>query len=299
MDARRLQNRKRKKQVQHTNRKEGLCDCDLLYESLSPVKIAKKNNREWHHSARKKNCVHPTKLPLNCYNITAFDMCQPNNRAFRTSFFLTLSPSEIIATINFDNAREQRHSLKKKEKEKSKIKITILIIFFPAVYFLCLSKVMVTIFSFQSHSRPLSLTHWRNVKPLLFFFPCFFLQCWKPFDPQSRVLLTDWCFHTVTLAESPVFRGPRCHSGTNALEFSQIIPLCACLCVVQRWSLRKMESIYLYNCLFVSLSGLPFTNSCLFQRGWRDRSAVTFDVNKGGERKRGRRLGILRWQLRY
>lgn len=42
VDARRLQNRKRKKQVQHTNRKEGLCDCDLLYESLSPVKIAKK-----------------------------------------------------------------------------------------------------------------------------------------------------------------------------------------------------------------------------------------------------------------
>lgn len=181
MDARRLQNRKRKKQVQHTNRKEGLCDCDLLYESLSPVKIAKKKKKITENGITllgKKNCVHPTKLPLNCYNITAFDMCRPNNRAFRTSFFLTLSPSEIIATINFDNAREQRHSLKKKkEKEKSKIKITILIIFFPAVYFLCLSKVMVTIFSFQSHSRPLSLTHWRNVKPLLFFFPCFFLQC--------------------------------------------------------------------------------------------------------------------------
>lgn len=154
----------------------------IVIGSMSPFHQLKSlknnnNNREWHHSARKKNCVHPTKLPLNCYNITAFDMCQPNNRAFRTSFFLTLSPSEIIATINFDNAREQRHSLKKKEKEKSKIKITILIIFFPAVYFLCLSKVMVTIFSFQSHSRPLSLTHWRNVKPLLFFFPCFFLQC--------------------------------------------------------------------------------------------------------------------------
>lgn len=94
----------------------------IVIGSMSPfhrLKSQKKNNnREWHHSARKKNCVHPTKLPLNCYNITAFDMCRPNNRAFRTSFFLTLSPSEIIATINFDNAREQQHSLKKKKKKK-------------------------------------------------------------------------------------------------------------------------------------------------------------------------------------
>lgn len=90
---------------------------------------------------------------------------------------------------------------------------------------------------------------------VVFFFSCLLLQCWKPFDLQSRVLLIDWCFHTVTLAESPVFRGPWCHSGTNALEFSQIIPLCACLCVAQRWSPGKMESIYLYICLFVSLSG--------------------------------------------
>lgn len=37
-----------------------------------------------------------------------------------TSFFLTLSPSEIIATINFDNAREQRHSLKKKKRKRKK-----------------------------------------------------------------------------------------------------------------------------------------------------------------------------------
>lgn len=127
-------------------------------------------------------------------------------------------------------------------------------IFFPILYFLCLSTVMVTIFSFQSDSRPLSLTHWWNVDPLFFcFFFCLLLQCWKPFDPQSRVLLIDWCFHTVTLAESPVFRGPRCHSGTNALEFSQIIPLCACLCVAQRWSPGE-NGKHLSVCLSVCLA---------------------------------------------
>lgn len=181
MDARRLQNRKRKKQVQHTNRKEGLCDCDLLYESLSPVKIAKKKKKITENGItllEKKTACTQQNYHLTATISQRLICAGPTIGPSETSFFLTLSPSEIIATINFDNAREQRHSLKKKkEKEKSKIKITILIIFFPAVYFLCLSKVMVTIFSFQSHSRPLSLTHWRNVKPLLFFFPCFFLQC--------------------------------------------------------------------------------------------------------------------------
>lgn len=153
-------------------------------------------------------------------------------------------------------------------------------IYFSILHFLCLPTVMVTIFSFQSHLRPLSLTHWRNMEPFCFFPRCLLLRRWKPFDLQSRVLLIDWCFHTVTLAESPVFRGPRCHSGTNALEFSQIIPLCACLCVVQRWSPGKMESIYLY--IFLSLSQsvwLLFTNHCLYQRGWRDGGAVTFDAS--------------------
>lgn len=107
-------------------------------------------------------------------------------------------------------------------------------------------------------------------------FFCLLLLCWKPFDLQSRVLLTDWCFHTVTLAESSVFRGPRCHSGTNALEFSQIIPLCACLCVVHRWSLGKMESIYLSVCQSV---WLLFTNRSLYWRGRRDGGGVTFDVS--------------------
>lgn len=112
---------------------------------------------------------------------------------------------------------------------------------------------------------------------VIFFSLSFFQLCWKPFDLQSRVLLTDWCFHTVTLAESSVFRGPRCHSGTNALEFSQIIPLCACLCVVQRWSPGKMESIYLSVCQSV---WLPFTNRCLYWGGgWRDGGATTFDVS--------------------
>ncbi len=129
------------------------------------------------------------------------------------------------------------------------------------------------------------------------FFLSFLLQCWKPFDPQSRVLLIDWCFHTVTLAESPVFRGPRCHSGTNALEFSQIIPLCACLCAVQRWSQGKMESIY----LSVSQSVWPpFTNHCLYRRGWRVGGAVTFNVSSWREiwtnievgRGRSRRRGM-------
>lgn len=89
--------------------------------SMSPfhqLKSLKKITENGITLLEKKNCVHPTKLPLNFYNITAFDMCRPNNRAFRTSFFLTLSPSEIIATINFDNAREQRHSLKKEKKKK-------------------------------------------------------------------------------------------------------------------------------------------------------------------------------------
>lgn len=60
----------------------------------------------------KQICLHLTKLPLNCYNITVFDMCL-HNKAFYTSFFLTVSPSKIIGTINFDNAREQRYPAEK------------------------------------------------------------------------------------------------------------------------------------------------------------------------------------------
>lgn len=150
---------------------------------------------------------------------------------------------------------------------------------FSILYILCLSTVMVTIFSFQTHSRPLSLTHPRNAELLFFFFSlCLLLRCWKPFDLQSRVLLIDWCFHTVTLAESPVFRGPRCHSGTNALEFSQIIPLCA-VCVSYCVDLRgEMESIYLYICLFVSLSGYLLLIIVFIHGG-----AVTFNVSSWRE----------------
>lgn len=108
-----------------------------------------------------------------------------------------------------------------------------------------------------------------------FFFSCLLMRCWKPFDPQSSVLLTDWCFHTVTLAESPVFRGPRCHSGTAALEFSQIIPLCTCLCVARRW--MEMESIYLYICLSVCRAHLSLI--VIFMEG----DAGTSDVSRRRE----------------
>ena len=53
-----------------------------------------------------------------------------------------------------------------------------------------------------------------------------------------------------------------------------------------------MESIYLYICLFVSLSAYLFTNRCLYRRRWGDGGAVTFDVKgdideyRGGEGQR-------------
>lgn len=133
--------------------------------------------------------------------------------------------------------------------------------FFLFFTFSAFSKVMVTIFSFHSHSG-LFLSVVGEMWSRCFggFFVVFFfysyrsVRCWKPFDPQSRVLLTDWCFHTVTLAELPVFGGPRCHSGTNALEFSQIIPLCTCLCGTMVNRNGKHLSLY----LSVSLRGLAF-----------------------------------------
>lgn len=131
---------------------------------------------------------------------------------------------------------------------------------------------------------------------VFFFFSlsCLLQQCWKPFDLQSRVLLTDWCFHTVTLAESLMLRGLQCHSGTNAQEFSQIIPLWVCLCVVPCWFPGKTESIYVYNCLFVSLCSCLLLVVVFIKGGWRDGAVLTFDV-KGW---RGD-VGFLWWQLRY
>lgn len=133
--------------------------------------------------------------------------------------------------------------------------------FFLILYFLCFFQGNGNNFLLSLSLRPFSLSRRWNVKPLFwgvfvvfFFYSYRSVRCWKPFDPQSRVLLTDWCFHTVTLAELPVFGGPRCHSGTNALEFSQIIPLCTCLCGTMVNRNGKHLSLY----LSVSLRGLAF-----------------------------------------
>lgn len=109
-----------------------------------------------------------------------------------------------------------------------------------------------------SHEASFSYSAAERVAVVFLVLPAF---CGKAESLLTHKVQFCWqidALATVTLAESPAFRGPRCHSGTNAPEFSQIIPLWACLCSARRWSREgKIESIYLYNCLFVSASGSP------------------------------------------
>ena len=164
-----------------------------------------------------------------------FDVCRHNNGAFCPRRCLSVSLLEITGTIT-DNVRS------------SGGKITALIIPAQGDSFCSLLSLP---FQGNGNNFLLSVSLEASFSYSIekcgavdaFFLSVFRCNAWKPFDPQSRVLLTDWCFRTVTLAESPVFRGPGCHSGTNALEFSQIIPLCACLCVVQHRSPGKIGNL--------------------------------------------------------
>lgn len=200
-------------------------------------------------------CMGKKKIPFIDNNISAFETILPDNdgRSFCNIHYFS---SKIINTINFNNAREQRG-----ENGRLDYSFSWRFFFFLILYFLCFFQGNGNNFLLSLSLRPFSLSRRWNVKPLFWgVFCCFFfysyrsVRCWKPFDPQSRVLLTDWCFHTVTLAELPVFGGPRCHSGTNALEFSQIIPLCTCLCGTMVNRNGKHLSLY----LSVSLRGLAF-----------------------------------------
>lgn len=124
-------------------------------------------------SEKKKICLHPTKLPLNCYNITVFDMCRPDNRAFRTSLFLSVSPCKIIGTINFDNAREQRYPAKNNHLDYS---FSWRIFFFYSVLSLPFhgngNNFLFSVSLEASFSHSLE-----KCGAVVFFFSCLLLQC--------------------------------------------------------------------------------------------------------------------------
>lgn len=144
--------------------------CEPSREMLTPAQVSKKGNVITLQEM--KSACTRLKLALNCYNITVFDVCQANNKAFSNSFFLNVFSSKIIATINFEKC---------KGAGVSAGEITIVMIpsygefFFFLLFstFFASKKVMVTIFSFQPPSKLLSHPHWWNVEPLFFLFLSF------------------------------------------------------------------------------------------------------------------------------